>query len=59
VNVRQREADLGELASIATSLALAGHDVDRLALLARLSRQLDRIASSTEDRTRQASSSTR
>lgn len=50
VNVHQREADLGDLASVATSLAAYARPVDRLALLARLSRQLDRIASSTGER---------
>ena len=48
VNVRQR--DLGDLTATATSLALEGHDVDRLALLARLCRELDRIASGPEER---------
>lgn len=50
VNVRQSERDLGELAATATSLSLEGHDVDRLALLARLTAQLDRIASGIEER---------
>ncbi|HKW77568.1 MAG TPA: biotin--[acetyl-CoA-carboxylase] ligase, partial [Candidatus Limnocylindria bacterium] len=45
INVHQRAADFpAEIAAIATSLALAGHDVDRLALLARVTRELDRIA---------------
>jgi BirA family transcriptional regulator, biotin operon repressor / biotin---[acetyl-CoA-carboxylase] ligase len=47
VNVAQR-AFPPELASIATSLARAGHDVDRLALLARLTVELDRVADPAE-----------
>jgi BirA family biotin operon repressor/biotin-[acetyl-CoA-carboxylase] ligase len=50
INVHQRAPDLGELAAIATSLAVDGHDVDRLALLARLDRQLERIARAPEER---------
>ncbi len=50
VNVHQRAVDLGELASTATSCAIEGHAVDRLALLARLSGQLDRIAASNTER---------
>lgn len=50
VNVHQRTADLGELAAGATSLAIEGHDVDRLELLARLCRELDRIARAPEER---------
>ena len=42
VNVHQRQFP-SELADVATSLALAGHDVDRLALLARISAELDRL----------------
>ena len=45
VNVHQVAADLPEeLRGRATSLALAGHPVDRLALLVRLSAELDRVA---------------
>ncbi len=45
INVHQRAEDFDlELSATATSLALAGRPVDRLALLARLSAQLDRIA---------------
>lgn len=44
VNVHQRAADLApEIAGIATSLAMTGEPVDRLALLARLTRELDRL----------------
>jgi len=48
VNVHQR--DLGELAAIATSLALEGADIDRLALLARVDRELARIVSAPGER---------
>lgn len=45
VNVSQERADLPpELADRATSLRIAGHAVDRLALLVRLSAELDRVA---------------
>jgi BirA family biotin operon repressor/biotin-[acetyl-CoA-carboxylase] ligase len=50
VNVHQERSDLGELAGIATSCAIEGHAVDRLALLARLTPQLARIAASTAER---------
>jgi BirA family transcriptional regulator, biotin operon repressor / biotin---[acetyl-CoA-carboxylase] ligase len=50
VNVRQSRVELGDLAAIATSCAAEGHDVDRLALLARLCRDLVRIAGSAEER---------
>ena len=43
VNVSERELPR-ELADIATTLRRAGHDVDRLALLARLTAELDRVA---------------
>ena len=44
VNVHQRASDFpDELRGIATSLAIVRHDVDRLALLARLTIELDRI----------------
>jgi BirA family transcriptional regulator, biotin operon repressor / biotin---[acetyl-CoA-carboxylase] ligase len=43
INVSQRDLP-PEIAAIATSLARAGHDVDRLALLARLSAELERLA---------------
>ena len=42
MNVSQRELPR-EIADIATSLARAGHDIDRLALVARLTRELDVI----------------
>jgi BirA family biotin operon repressor/biotin-[acetyl-CoA-carboxylase] ligase len=42
INVHQRASDFpADL--VATSLAMAGHDVDRLALLARLTAELDRL----------------
>jgi BirA family biotin operon repressor/biotin-[acetyl-CoA-carboxylase] ligase len=45
VNVHQRFDDFPpELRATATSLALAGHDVDRLSLFVDLTRELDRIA---------------
>src|SRR5207245_9985700 len=44
VNVHQRASDFpDELGGIATSLALARRDVDRLALLARVTGELDRL----------------
>lgn len=48
VNVHQRA--LGELGSVATSLAIEGHEVDRLALLARLTAELDRLTASPDER---------
>ena len=49
VNVHQTQDDFpGELRASATSLALAGHTVDRLSLLVALSRELDRVARSDE-----------
>ena len=49
VNVHQRSTDFpAELAPIATSVALAGHRIDRLSLLARLTRELDRVAEPRE-----------
>lgn len=50
VNVHQSAADLGDLGATATSLRVEGLAVDRLALLARLCRQLIRVASSTGER---------
>jgi BirA family transcriptional regulator, biotin operon repressor / biotin---[acetyl-CoA-carboxylase] ligase len=50
VNVHQTRGELGEVAAIATSLAAEGHLVDRLALLARICPELERIASSTDER---------
>jgi BirA family biotin operon repressor/biotin-[acetyl-CoA-carboxylase] ligase len=50
VNVHQTAAQLGDLAPVATSLVAEGHVVDRLALLARLCRELDRIARAPEER---------
>ena len=45
VNVHQRLDDFpGELRATATSLALAGHAVDRLSLLVELSREFERVA---------------
>src|SRR5437899_9302994 len=45
VNVHQHLADFPpQLRATATSLALAGHAVDRLSLLAALTRELDRVA---------------
>jgi BirA family transcriptional regulator, biotin operon repressor / biotin---[acetyl-CoA-carboxylase] ligase len=49
INVHQAAADLVDLAS-ATSLAIEGAAVDRLALLARLCGQLDRLAASPDER---------
>jgi BirA family biotin operon repressor/biotin-[acetyl-CoA-carboxylase] ligase len=43
VNVSQRELPR-EIADVATTLRRAGHDIDRLALLARLTRELDVVA---------------
>src|SRR5712692_9683795 len=43
VNVSQRELPR-EIADVATTLARAGHDVDRLALLANITKELDVIA---------------
>jgi len=43
VNVSQRELPR-EIADVATTLARAGHDVDRLALLARITKELDVVA---------------
>ncbi len=49
INVHQQRSDLpAEIARSATSLAIAGHAVDRLALLARLTRELDRLADPVE-----------
>lgn len=50
VNVHQTAADLGDLAATATSCAIEGHAVDRLALLARLTSELERLAGSTAER---------
>jgi BirA family biotin operon repressor/biotin-[acetyl-CoA-carboxylase] ligase len=50
VNVHQTAAQLGDLAATATSLALAAHPVDRLALLARVNTELRRIAADTGER---------
>jgi len=43
LNVSQRELPR-ELATIATTLVRAGHDIDRLALLARITKELDAVA---------------
>lgn len=49
VNVHQRiDAFPSELRSTATSLALAGHTVDRLSLFVDLTRELDRVAAPAE-----------
>jgi BirA family biotin operon repressor/biotin-[acetyl-CoA-carboxylase] ligase len=49
VNVHQRlDAFPSDLRATATSLALAGHTVDRLSLLVDLTRELDRVALPTE-----------
>ncbi len=50
VNVHQRARDLGDLAGRATSCAIESHVLDRLALLARITEQLDRLAGSVEER---------
>lgn len=51
VNVHQREADLDpEVRATATSLAIEGRPVDRLALLAALTAELDRLAASERER---------
>jgi BirA family biotin operon repressor/biotin-[acetyl-CoA-carboxylase] ligase len=51
VNVHQRLGDFSpELRATATSLALAGHTVDRLSLLVDLTRELDRVATPAERR---------
>jgi BirA family transcriptional regulator, biotin operon repressor / biotin---[acetyl-CoA-carboxylase] ligase len=49
VNVHQQELP-PEIARTATSLAIAGHDVDRLALLARITSELDRLESPADQR---------
>jgi BirA family biotin operon repressor/biotin-[acetyl-CoA-carboxylase] ligase len=43
INVSQRELPV-EIAATATTLARAGHDIDRLALLARITTELDAVA---------------
>ena len=49
VNVHQLQDDFPlELRATATSLALSGHDVDRLPLLVDLARELDRVAIPSE-----------
>ncbi|HEV8671472.1 MAG TPA: biotin--[acetyl-CoA-carboxylase] ligase [Candidatus Limnocylindria bacterium] len=49
INVHQRPDDFPvELRDRATSLAIAGHALDRLALLARLTRELDRLEDPAE-----------
>ena len=51
VNVHQRIDDFpNELRATATSLALVGHDVDRLVLFVDLTRELDRVAAPSERR---------
>jgi len=52
VNVHQRPDDFPpQLRETATSLALAGHTVDRLSLLVDLTRELDRVAMPAERKT--------
>ena len=49
VNVHQRLEDFpSDLRATATSLALLGHDADRLSVLVALSRELDRVAAPAE-----------
>ena len=49
INVHQRQDDFpAELRERATSLALVGYPLDRLALLARLTRELDRLEDTAE-----------
>ena len=49
INVHQRPDDFpAELSTRAISLVMAGHPLDRLALLARLTRELDRLEDTTE-----------
>ncbi len=51
VNVHQAQGDFPqELRATATSLALAGHPLDRLALFVELTRELERVAVSAERR---------
>ena len=51
VNVHQRRDDFPpDLRESATSLALAGHTVDRLMLLVRITRELDRVVDRSERR---------
>lgn len=50
INVHQTAAEMGELAERATSCAIEGHAIDRLALLARITVELDRLAGSVEER---------
>jgi BirA family biotin operon repressor/biotin-[acetyl-CoA-carboxylase] ligase len=51
VNVHQRLDDFPQqLRASATSLALAGHTVDRLSLFVQLTRELDRVAAQAERR---------
>ena len=50
INVHQTAPQLGDLAASATSLALEGHAVDRLALLARVDGELRRITADVEAR---------
>src|SRR5205823_14749568 len=51
VNVHQRASDfVGELRETATSVAIARRDIDRLALLAKVTRELDRIEQLDERR---------
>jgi BirA family biotin operon repressor/biotin-[acetyl-CoA-carboxylase] ligase len=49
INIHQRREDLpAELRDRAISLAMAGYPLDRLALLARLTRELDRLEDASE-----------
>jgi len=49
VNVHQRASDFpADLRDLATSVAIAGHEIDRLALLVRLTRELERLTAASE-----------
>ncbi len=50
VNVHQTREQLAGLRDVATSLAAEGHAVDRLALLARLCSEIERIVASGDER---------
>ena len=50
INVHQAAVQLGDLAATATSLAIEGHALDRLALLARVDAELRRITGDVDAR---------
>lgn len=50
IGINVHQSDLGELAQVATSLALEGAGADRLALLVRVDRELRRIAAAPDER---------